>query len=159
MNKIINFGSVNLGYKKANSEVYCRIEIKDGRLLITGVIGPRKGGNADGGCGQIDTEFKHRDQTNNGYQFTADNIKFASGWDKESFLDFLDIWDKWHQNDMRSACEHQRKLGWTFQTHKGQKCPECGYLIGSAWLKEELPAEVIKRLESFPESKKTPAWC
>lgn len=37
-------------------------------------------------------------------------------------------------------------------------CPVCGYKYGSAWLKEEVPADVIDWLFSLPDTKTTPAW-
>lgn len=37
-------------------------------------------------------------------------------------------------------------------------CEVCGYRYGSAWLREELPQEVIDLLESLPESDTVPAW-
>jgi len=51
---------------------------------------------------------------------------------------------KWHLNDMKSTCEHQEALGWTYDTHGGQSCPECGYQIGTSWLRRDLPTEVLK---------------
>lgn len=155
MTKIINPGSIT--YMNRRSQIFCKIEFNEGKLSITGVIGPRKNGNADGGCGQIDSEFQHRGTQKNCLTLPSE-IKFNKEWNEELWLDFLDVWDKWHLNDM-SACEHQRKLGWTFSTHRGQNCPECGYLIGSSWFREEVPASMIEFLKNLPESKKTPAWC
>ena len=163
---------------------------------------------------------------------------------------FATVWDRWHLNDLRPACAHQRELGWgknmltlyhwrlnhaTYVQRKDAKkralaslktgeaftptademaiialpyeattdkpeapspyyeprtplfkgdsshsveqkldgwtypaehpggvltkpCPVCGYKYGSAWLKEEVPPNVIEYLESLPESATTPAW-
>ena len=49
----------------------------------------------------------------------------------------------------RAAREELRKVG----LH-----PDNGYLYGSAWLKEEVPTEVLAYLHALPESKLTPAW-
>lgn len=56
---------------------------------------------------------------------------------------------KWHLNDMRAECEHQEARGETWQTHPEAKCPDCGYVLGSKWLKRELPADVITWAETF----------
>lgn len=50
---------------------------------------------------------------------------------------------KWHLNDMHAECEHQEARGETFTTHPKAVCPDCGYAIGTAWLRRELPAEVV----------------
>jgi hypothetical protein len=88
------------------------------------------------------------------------------------------IWGRWHLNDLRAGCAHQRAEGWrerpidptkptrAYGRHcPGQRgdswnmltwvtraehpegllshpCPVCGYKYGSAWLYEELPADV-----------------
>ena len=97
----------------------------------------------------------------------------------------MEIWRRWHLNDMKAACVHQRWFGWdekpidpskptnTYGTHfEGQKsaswnllgwvrpdehpdglmtkeCPVCGYKYGTAWLKEDLPAEIIAEIEAL----------
>jgi hypothetical protein len=50
---------------------------------------------------------------------------------------------KWHLNDMRSECEHQASRGETWGTRPSAKCPDCGYVLGSAWKRRGLPADVI----------------
>ena len=37
-------------------------------------------------------------------------------------------------------------------------CPECGYKYGTAWKCEEVPDDVLKWLDSLPESPIKPAW-
>ena len=64
-----------------------------------------------------------------------------------------EICDRWHLNDLRAGCEHQRALGWTPAAYGtpeyvnrtdcvGKPCPTCGYRYGSAWLYEEVPSYV-----------------
>ena len=55
----------------------------------------------------------------------------------------------WHLNDMHAECEHQQARGETYQSHPGAVCPDCGYKLGSAWKKRELPAEVVEWAETF----------
>lgn len=68
---------------------------KTGRLSIRGVVGPFSNGNARGSCGQcIDSV---RECTPLAPFTVADRDKLA------------EIWDRWHLNDARAGCEHQRK--------------------------------------------------
>lgn len=59
----------------------------------------------------------------------------------------------WHLNDMHAACEHQEARGETYVTHLMAVCPDCGYKLGSQWLKRELPAEVIAWFENLQEER------
>lgn len=56
----------------------------------------------------------------------------------------------WHLNDMRADCEHQEAAvaGGRAKYECGDDCEVCGYRYGSAWLKRELPAEVIELAET-----------
>ena len=53
----------------------------------------------------------------------------------------------WHLNDMNAECEHQRARGETWQTHPEAVCSDCGYKLGSKWLRRELPTEIVKLAE------------
>lgn len=85
-------------------------------------------------------------------------VSYCEPWNAEKVSDLARIWRTWHLNGMNSACEHQRALGWKYDDHldqdddpetnpgypyAGERCPECGYRIGSAWLYEPLPADVL----------------
>lgn len=97
----------------------------------------------------------------------------------------IEVWKRWHLNDMRAGCEHQRAEEWdkrpirsdlpldSYGIHYdgqtspswnmltwvhadeypggllGEPCPECGYKYGTAWLKEELPAEIVEEVMSW----------
>jgi len=152
---------------------YATVTIEDGALSISGVIGPRANGDAWGGCGQIDGELRAAVERG--------DIADAPSW----LPQLLDIWRQWHMNHMRAGCEHQRDAEWnkrpidpsrplnyyigrtwnmlvcvTRKEHPegllSEPCPVCGYKYGSAWLREELPADVITFLESLPETDKLP---
>jgi len=86
---------------------------------------------------------------------------------------FLEIWDRWHLNDMKAGTAKQedylRSLTfpggdhytWTLQVLEDAGLnpdPEDGYRYGSAWPKEEVPESVIAFLEQLPGSPITPAW-
>jgi hypothetical protein len=49
-----------------------------------------------------------------------------------------EIGERWQLNDMRAGCVHMGA-----GDHTGEVCPESGYRWGSAWLVEEIPAEVL----------------
>lgn len=238
------------GWDGKNHPMFCKIEIDDkGTLSISGVIGPRKSGNAFGGCGQIDMEFDHLNKAHNDRRYTdpikASDLTFMKGWDQATWYKFLAIWADWHLNDMTAGCEHftedtQKELtltplrpgpeyhkarraaeegkltpaeyqkysknvqimepawlgsespkdsslwseavkeliaadwlqidkveiktaGWVdYREHPEgllcRPCPVCGYKYGTAWLKRDLPAEVVTFLQSLPDTDVQPAW-
>lgn len=92
--RIVNPGSFR-AYNDCAYNVFVKIQWDGKRLSITGVEGPKRNGDAWGSCGQI----------------SLDNTKPAEGW-AELLPKLADIWKRWHLNDMRSGCEHQRAEGW-----------------------------------------------
>lgn len=125
--------------------VYVKVSFDGKRLSISGVEGPRRNGDAHGSCGQI----------------ALDASRPAEGWDFLSVCKLAETWARWHLNDMRAGCEHQRAEGWTHVGGKdviGKPCPSCGYKYGTAWLFEEVPADVLEYLRGLPEATTKPAW-
>jgi hypothetical protein len=185
MKKTIRLGRGEYG------DIFCRIEIEGDRLSVTGVEGPKRNGDALGSAGQIIMSFKEYDARGHA---ELSSIKPAPGWDAALIRRFFDTWDRWHMNDMKAGCEHQRAAGWdqrpidpskpttAYGKHfLGQRqdswnllgwvrqdehpeglmcrpCPTCGYKYGTAWLREELPAEVVEFLRSLPDADQEPAW-
>lgn len=94
--KVVRIGTVMVGTFTA--DLFCKVAWDGSRLSMTGVEGPTKDGNAIGGCGQLSRPEKV--------------AKFAKGWDEEKMSMFFAVWHKWHLNDMRASCEHQREAGW-----------------------------------------------
>lgn len=88
---------------RAPIPVYLKIELKGGRLSISGVEGPMSNGNALGGCGQIVDTLARKD-------FLPAGLK--AGFPLEVVAELRAVWERWHLNDMRSECEHQTALGW-----------------------------------------------
>lgn len=101
---------------KRHVDIFLKAAIDNGKLSITGVIGPKSNGDADGGCGQISMEFEHRNPAHNDKRYshliTPKEITFAPGWTADKWLDLLDIWETWHLNDMQAGCEHQTGPEW-----------------------------------------------
>lgn len=150
MDKVVRLGT-SRSYGGRWYSTYAHIQFDGERLSITGVEGPTQSGNALGGCGQIVMDHARIE-------------RLAPGWTRGKLARFWDSWGAWHLNDMRAACPHQRELGWTYAEHhnhlsfKGHHCPICGYSIGSQWLTEPVPADVIAFLEGLPDTDRTPAW-
>lgn len=155
IDKVINIGRIPEYGRSGNSvmsDIFCHIKVdKEGILHITGVIGPTRGGNARGGAGQIYNTLKEG----------LNEIEFASGWNADRVRGFLRVWEEWHGNNMHAGDAHQRAWGWEedgYDRHPSEPCPIDGYKFGTSWLKVELPEYIIEILNSYPESKKTPAW-
>ena len=123
MNKIINPCTVE------GKQAYCRIytEEKQCTLLdgsidtitvlhITGVVGPRSNGDCYT-CGQCYGELR-RGVAN-------------EGWTADALYKLLDIWQRWHMNDMKPYCEHQRD--WD----ANRQVTVYKYKMGAALLKEQ----------------------
>lgn len=144
--RVINPLSADFYGQRAS--VFMEIEFKNGRLSITGVEGPLSGGNCVGGCGQVRQPLSsYREPT------------LSKGWDAAFFERFVNIWHNWHLNYMQAGCEHQRALGWaSYDEHPSEPCPECGYKYGSAWLKVEVPEDVLSFLYELTETEKAYAW-
>ena len=163
MNKVIKLGT----YKSHNDKdvpVYCKIEFKDNQLSISGVEGPYSGGDCYGACGQINMSLNPNELTP------------AKGWSLELIQRFLNVWDKWHLNDMKAGSPNQRKYleentikkdydNARMALEKAGLSPDKDfihngkpYLYGSAWLFETVPTEIITWLESLPNSDTEPAW-
>ena len=77
---------------------FVKIEFADGRLSISGVIGPRQNGNCRGSAGQCVDEIRKG--------------KPIGEWTEGAVQMLCDIWEEWHLNDLRPYCPHQKELGW-----------------------------------------------
>lgn len=91
--KIVSIGSLDLGFSPW-SAVFCKITMEEGRLSISGVVGPKRNGNCEGSCGQIGESVKAI-------------TEFFPDWNAELRDRFVEVWDKWHLNNMRPGCSHQ----------------------------------------------------
>ena len=77
--------------------VFIKVETERGYLSFSGVHGPLKSGNAKGGAGQIDMEFKHRNPNhddNRTSQFLSPLLTF--NWSRKKWYDLLEYWHDWH---------------------------------------------------------------
>lgn len=149
-----------------NGHVFAKIKFNANRLSITGVEGPQSNGDCRGGCGQIVVHDWHI-------------VGYAPGWSQALETRFREVWERWHLNDMRAgspaqmaflrahpvtdrlnyytrACEALAKAG----LHPDPSYLRDGepYSYGSAWIAEEVPAEVVEFLQALPDSDISPAW-
>lgn len=102
INKVVRIGTIKQGNRWAS--IYCHVNTERHYLSMSGVIGPLPSGNALGGCGQIDMEFMHRNNADNdkryiNYLIKPSDIHFAKAWNKNLWLDYLDIWKKYHMEE------------------------------------------------------------
>lgn len=126
---------VHVGKTRDCGELYARIKYEGGKLSITGVEGPKRNGDARGGCGQT-------------IMSPRDIVKHARGWSPETVAKFREIWERWHLNDMRPYSPEMREAGWHEKAH--------GY--GSKRWKEDVPGEVLAWLHQLPDTDIEPAW-
>ena len=114
MHKVLRIGTINENGNGRRTSVYFKVEDKPYGLSFTGVIGPRRSGNAEGGCGQIVMEFAHRNPDNNDKRFSSfirpEDVRFAPGWDGEKLYDFVDAWEKHHMKNVRADAKVRKFL-------------------------------------------------
>lgn len=130
-------------------KIEVHIDYKDKRLSITGEVYENHRGVGGGQCyDELTEEF-------------GDDPRTAR---------LVELWKRWHLNDMRAGCEHQRRswdvakkitvkgeekaAGWVTQNEHpegllSKPCSVCAYRYGTAWLFEEVPSEVIKELRGL----------
>lgn len=77
-------------------KLFVRISWDGSRLSIVGVEGPHVSGNANGSSGQC-------------VEAIGRLTEYFTGWDKSIANELASVWDRWHLNDMRAGCKHQRK--------------------------------------------------
>lgn len=140
------------------------------RLSISGVVGPRATGNCLGSCGQVQNSLTAALENS--------EWKYADGWNAATIRQLLEVWDRWHLNDMRAGSPRQMAH---LETVKDQypgypvshydwareqlaavdldpDTEHDDYKYGHAWLTEEVPADVIEWLAALPASPTVSPW-
>lgn len=165
MKKTIRIG------RNRSGDIYCRIEITDGCLSISGVVGPLANGDCRGPCGQINMRLRGE----------QGGIALAPGWTRAMLARFFDVWEEWHLNDLQAGSPAQ--MAWIAKNPLDTGYPKSWYTVyrdalkdaglnpdpnylhegkpysfGSRWLRKEIPPEVVSFLSSLPDTDKTPAW-
>ena len=161
---------IRIGVFEGNN-IYCTIKYTNGRLSISGVVGPLKNGNCKGGCGQINSNLINH----------ISEIIPAPNWDRMLILEFLNIWSEWHLNDLIPGSPLQETFlkeyieDWkiskgVFNDYYSWACfilkdaglyPDKSYLYngkpyfyGQVWLQKEVPDDVLEFLKELPNSNK-----
>jgi hypothetical protein len=133
--------------------VHIQIESRDDRLTLHGVEGALASGNCLGSSGQIDMHLRH--------EKLGEDYELVPPWTEEMFRKLLELWGKWHLNDLHAGCEHQRELGWekeSYDTHPAEPCPVCGYKYGTGWHTVPVPDGVTTWLFALPKAAKPCQW-
>jgi hypothetical protein len=133
---------------KTTVPVFLTVRWDGVRLSMTAVEGPTRSGNCYGSCGQCQP----------GPDYTA-----IPGVDLKRIGA---VWGRWHLNDMKpgtpaqmAALEDMPPAVYP-ENHYTKACAwleargllvDGGYKYGSAWLKEEVPADVIEFLQTLPD--------
>lgn len=95
-----------------------RIGTVDGLSVFVEVEYPRKHGRPEQRALSICAEvYKHGRDVAGGQcidyvRAVADHGTPAKAWSPERILRLCNIWERWHLNDLRAGCEHQRALRW-----------------------------------------------
>ena len=84
---------------KLYAQVHIQINYNANKLSLSGVVGALPSGDCRGNCGQIN-------------RYLSEMTNLHDGWTRPMVNQLVQYWDRWHLNDMRAACEHQRELGW-----------------------------------------------
>lgn len=156
--KIVHVGEGERG------AVFCKIAFKSGKLSITGVIGPKANGDCTGSSGQI----------NDGNWGIT---QYATAWDKNLEDKFLNVWGKYHLNDMIPGSPAQMQyleenpVSAIYPESRYEKAcavltaaglnPDPGFLhngkpysYGHAWLRIDVPDSVVNFLQALPSGDK-----
>lgn len=136
---------VERGNGKARS--YAKIKFEDGRLSITGVVGPMSNGNCRGSAGQCVDEIRKGEP--------------ANGWTEEMLKKFCDIWDRWHLNHMRAYCQHMREAGWLEHFEESVKIEKWSLTREAYQMKkaaEEAALEALRNGKPFYPTKDQTAY-
>jgi hypothetical protein len=158
--KTVRLGTI-ASYGGRHISIFCFVEYRDGRLSITGVEGPTASGNCIGGAGQIDMHLRSQ----------IGDIRPAPAWDRSMLDRFFAVWKEHHLNDMKAGSPDQRAFlrdnGLEAAGYEGicEVLAEAGlnpdpnyqhdgqpYRYGSAWLREEVPQDVLDFLRNLPDA-------
>ena len=174
--KVVRLGTISVPRHcgSVRVSVFCKIEYAAGKLSISGVEGPAAHGGYIGAWGQIDMHLRGHEE----------NIQSAPGWNIDALRKFFAVWERWHLNNLTAGSPAQEEFlrthaaEWkTYKANAGSipshytwACEVLaaaglhpdpghnGYRYGSAWLREEVPEDVLIWLNGLPSTDVTPAW-
>lgn len=165
------------------SRVFVTVHWDGEELHFTGVEGPKRNGDAHGSCGQIEMHWRDDPEcwTYGSPDMPRERVKrLMELWDRWHLNHMkagcehqrADGWDKRPidpTKPLNTYGKHfpgQRQDSWNMLTWVRPDehpeglltvpCPECGYKYGTAWLREEVPHDVLVELLTYPTSDKLP---
>ena len=133
MKKVINPCKCEVYTRSSHTQMvnaYVEIEYKDGKLSLHGVVGPMSNGDCRGSAGQCVNSIRNGVPTED--------------WTKEMLQKLCDIWDKWHLNDMRAYCQHQKELGWKEQSSEVITLYHYNLTLDASMAKKEAESDSIE---------------
>jgi len=179
INKFVRIG------RGPDGDVYAQIQYEGTRLSITGVVGPTTKGDA-ASCGQIigstweireyapgwdadlEARFRqtwkawHLNDMRPGCEHQRAPADGREPW-SERRIDTSKPKDRYGLHFVGQRTASWNMLGWVRRDEHplgllGEPCPTCGYKYGTAWLSEDVPAEVIEFLMSLPSASAPKGW-
>lgn len=141
-------------------DLFITITLTPSQLCITGVIDPKANGDSHGPSGQLLLDGHLSLET------------LYPGWTPEMVGRLFQIWDEYHLNNMQAGSPAQMAVVNSLPrntAYEGQvkALAEAGLLIdqsylhngkpyryGTAWLRIEVPEDVMKFIETLPAAKK-----
>lgn len=176
--------TVEIG-RAPEGDVYAMIKFDGKRLSISGVVGPTDDGDARQ-CGQIvmspweiaeyapgwdrDVEKKfratwsawHRNDMRAGCEHQRAPADGREPWG-ERRIDPSKPKDAYGLHFEGQRTMSWNMLGWVRRDEHplgllGEPCPTCGYKYRTAWLHEDVPADVLDFLRSLPSVKTPKGW-
>lgn len=135
-----------LDHGRRDCEAAITWELKDGRFSM---------------CAEI-WNARHTDIYQGGQ--CVDTVAAYAPHDKKAKR-MVEVWKRWHLNDMRAGSPAQEQylrehpISYVYPTSHYDKAsevleaaglnPDNGYKYGSAWLREDLPADVLAEIRSW----------
>jgi len=121
-----------IGYRRFYVTCECKSEEKGPALSFVGNVPNRQKSDVEA-CGQVYADILDIIET---------KFIYDIGWNKAKVERLVAIWKRWHMNDFRAGCEHQRAERWherpidvnrpidTYGFHfKGQRHPSWNMLV------------------------------
>ncbi len=90
-----NFTRILNPGRTPDGSLFVKIEYTHPRLSLSGVVAPMANGDARGGCGQVLDELDRL-------------TSYTHDWSPALARRLKELWERWHLNDLRAGCEHQR---------------------------------------------------
>ena len=151
-----------------DGRVFVTVKFTGGKLSISGVVGPKSNGDCKGSFGQINMGL------------TVDDFKsFGKGFNRAQVQELLNVWEKYHLNDMQAGSpaqtayleRHEIQSGqfsgyhqWaSYRLRKKGLSPDPSFIhngkpykYGIAWLRIDVPDHAIDFLRGLPASDDLP---